>query len=219
MAGDSTRVERAAVQPETHAHPYAAHVPASTRATPLTREEIIAAAVRLTEREGLQGVTMRSLAAELDVTPMAVYYYVKSKDEVVRLVVSEVLSEAQPLHLDTDGWQASLRRHLGSILEIYGRYPGITQHMIEQPTFGATASVMDRGREFFEMAGFDERSAALAWSFALTYVHGRLSVQARMGRTRRRSARRVTPLRAADYVDFGVDAVIAGIEGVVAARG
>ena len=49
----------------------------------------------------------------------------------------------------------------------------------------------------------------MAWSFALTYIHGRLSVDARLGLDKRTD--RAQRLRAKEYVSYGVDAVIDGL--------
>ena len=79
--------------------------PSSRRESPLSREVVVEVAVRLAREEGLDGVTMRSVAAELDVTPMALYYYVKNKDELVALIAAEVTSEGIALELGEDGWE------------------------------------------------------------------------------------------------------------------
>lgn len=57
-----------------------------------TREEIAAVAVRIADREGLAALSMRRLAAELDAGTMTLYHYVRTKDELLSLVVDEVMS-------------------------------------------------------------------------------------------------------------------------------
>jgi TetR/AcrR family tetracycline transcriptional repressor len=56
---------------------------------PLSRERIVDAAFRLLEQDGWDALSMRRLAQELDVWPMAVYRYFRDKDELV-----EALSRA-----------------------------------------------------------------------------------------------------------------------------
>jgi AcrR family transcriptional regulator len=175
----------------------------------LTREDIVAAALRLIEHRGLSGLTMRAVSAELGVTPMATYYYVDDKEHLVRLVAEEVRRSFVPLRLGEEGWEASLARHLISIWEAYARYPGLGAYMIELPTLGVTEEGLREGIRFFEDAGFPASEARLAWSFALTYIHGRLSVDARSGRNP--EAPRLDGLRSQDYVEFGIDAVVAGL--------
>ncbi|EIF01116.1 TetR/AcrR family transcriptional regulator [Saccharomonospora glauca] len=53
----------------------------------LSVDAIIAAADRILRAEGAEKLSMRRLAAELDSTPMALYYHVRDKDELLLLVI------------------------------------------------------------------------------------------------------------------------------------
>ena len=64
-----------------------------TRRPRFTREEIAATAVRLADTEGLDALSMRRLAAELDAGTMTLYHYVRTKDELLALVVDTVMGE------------------------------------------------------------------------------------------------------------------------------
>jgi AcrR family transcriptional regulator len=192
-------------------------MPRPARSQSLTRDEIVAVALRLAREEGLARLTMRSMAAELGVTPMALYYYIEGKDDLMRLVADEVSATYGPLRLEDDGWEASLRRYLLSLWEESARYPGLSSYLINQPSLGVTAKVLQDGIGFFDQAGFGPKDARLAWSFALTYIHGRLSVDARLGQHRGEGPR-LDGLHARDYVTFGVEAVIHGLEAMLAAR-
>jgi len=152
---------------------------------------------------------MRAVAAEVGVTPMALYYHIEGKEELFRLVVAEVSSQWLPLQLGDQGWEYSLRQHLISQWEVLTRYPGLGSYLIAQPTLGVTSTALNNGVRFFEEAGFDPSQAPLAWSFAMTYLHGRLSVDARLWHLA--EAPRVEGLHAHDYVNFGVEAVIQGL--------
>jgi AcrR family transcriptional regulator len=184
------------------------------RNVPLSRDVIVGAALEMAERDGLDRLTMRGLAAQLGVTPMAIYYHVPDKEVLVDLVVDEVHKRQVPLVLTDEGWEVCLRRRLTAQWEQLVRYPGLGSHLSNQPGMGASQQSIDAGVAFFEAAGFSNRSARLSWSFAITYLHGRLSVDARMrGRS---GSSKVAGIRAKDYVAFGVEAVIAGIKAVVA---
>jgi len=188
--------------------------PASSRAEPLTRDDFVDAALRVTKRAGLDGLTMRAVAAELGVSPMAIYYHLRDKDELVTLAVEAVLSRIDPLDLGPDGWEAALRRYLLSAWQELTGYPGVGAYLIGTPTMGTTPQRTAQQVRFFEDAGFPPRAAGLAWAFALTYLHGRLSVDARLrGKAARGSA--FTGLHRRDYVEFGVDSVIAGLRAML----
>lgn len=59
----------------------------------LTRDGILAAALRIIDREGLDACTMKTLSDALDVTPRALYRHVTSKTDLLRGVADAVLSE------------------------------------------------------------------------------------------------------------------------------
>ena len=154
---------------------------------------------------------MRAVAAELGVTPMAVYYYVADKEDLLRLVVDRVNDTTGVLRRHPDEtWQESLRNYLGSMWENSRRYPGLSAHMINLPGLGLTPERLGAGIGFFESVGFPPTEARLAYSFAITYVHGRLSVDAHL--SHRIEAPHVGGVKAGDYVKFGVEAVIQGLE-------
>jgi AcrR family transcriptional regulator len=77
----------------------------------LSREEIAATAVRIADDEGLDALSMRRLAAELDAGTMTLYYYLRTKDELLALVNDAVMGEVvlpagerQP-----DDWRGALK--------------------------------------------------------------------------------------------------------------
>ena len=70
-----------------------------TRAEPgsrkprFTRDDIAAAAIRIADAEGLEAVSMRRIAADLDSGTMTLYHYVRTKDELMTLVTDAVMGE------------------------------------------------------------------------------------------------------------------------------
>jgi TetR/AcrR family tetracycline transcriptional repressor len=180
------------------------------RSQALSREEILAAALRLLRRDGLSRLTMRAVASELGVTPMAVYHHIEDKDSLIRLAYDEISASASgTLHLDEDGWEASLRRYLMSVWERLAPYPGLDGYLMEQPNINVSPQIMRFGIQFFEDAGFAPAQAPLAWSFALTYIHGRISVDAHL-----RQSPDAAPLQgpgARDHLRYGVEAVLHGL--------
>nr|MDT0658096.1 TetR/AcrR family transcriptional regulator C-terminal domain-containing protein [Micromonospora sp. DSM 115978] len=93
----------------------------SRRATPLTRERIIDAAVALLDEEGNDGLTMRRLAQRLAVTPTALYWHVSTKDDVLDLALDRIFVEVRlpdgggdwrdDVRALTYAWRAVMLRH------------------------------------------------------------------------------------------------------------
>ena len=66
---------------------------AGTRRPRLSRADIAAAAIRIADAEGLDALSMRRLATEVDVATMSLYHYVRTKDELFSLVIDGLLAE------------------------------------------------------------------------------------------------------------------------------
>src|SRR5438445_3591016 len=62
-----------------------------TRRRGLTREAIVARALEVGNAEGLQAVSLRRLAQELGVTPMALYRHVRDKQDLINAMTEAVL--------------------------------------------------------------------------------------------------------------------------------
>jgi TetR/AcrR family transcriptional regulator, tetracycline repressor protein len=69
----------------------AAAIRRESAATPLERGQIVTAALRIVDRDGLKALSMRRLGAELGVDPMAVYYYLPNKQALLDAIVEAVM--------------------------------------------------------------------------------------------------------------------------------
>lgn len=67
--------------------------PRGRTVAPVDRRRIVAAAIALADAEGLSGLSMRKVAAALQVSPMRLYGYVATKDELLDLMVDAVYGE------------------------------------------------------------------------------------------------------------------------------
>jgi AcrR family transcriptional regulator len=180
------------------------------RTTALTRDVIVDEAIDIVGTEGLSALTMRAVAARLGVTPMAAYYYVADKDELMTLMSQRIADSSGTLDLRPgEDWEVVLKAHLLKLWEVATKYPGLGSYLINQPDLGVTPDRLESGVRFFEEIGFSPKRAGLAWSFALTYIHGRISVDAHLAH--RPAAPRRTGLRARDYAEFGVVAVVTAL--------
>lgn len=79
-----------------------------TRPPPLSRPRIVRAALSLVDEKGLPALTMRALATELEVSPMALYNHVRDKEELVDLMLDLVLGEVDTSTTEGD-WLTQLR--------------------------------------------------------------------------------------------------------------
>ncbi|MGZ8606793.1 MAG: TetR/AcrR family transcriptional regulator, partial [Actinomycetota bacterium] len=63
---------------------------------PLSRDRILRTAVALADEGGVESISMRRIAQELGVVPMALYKHVANKDELLDGMIDVVVSEIDP---------------------------------------------------------------------------------------------------------------------------
>jgi AcrR family transcriptional regulator len=94
----------------------------------LTRDGIIAAAVGVLRSEGLDRVTMRRLAQELDTGPASLYVYVRNTAELHAAVLDELLGAVDLAPVTAGGdWRDRLVRVLTSYATVLFEHPGLAQ--------------------------------------------------------------------------------------------
>jgi TetR/AcrR family transcriptional regulator, tetracycline repressor protein len=95
----------------------------ATNRVTLTPQTVIERALVLADSEGLEAVTIRRLAKELGVTPMALYWHFRSKDELLDGMAARLFEEID-LSVDASArWQDQLRALLGSMLGVLRAHP------------------------------------------------------------------------------------------------
>jgi TetR/AcrR family tetracycline transcriptional repressor len=89
----------------------------------LSKTAVAERALRLGDDEGLDAVTIRRLAQELGVTPMALYWHFKNKDELLLGVVDHVLADVRADRSAADPWPKQLRAMLEVLVGVMRRHP------------------------------------------------------------------------------------------------
>ncbi|MFE5736210.1 TetR/AcrR family transcriptional regulator [Streptomyces celluloflavus] len=102
----------------------------------LTRDGIIATAVRVMEAEGLQKVTMRRLAQELDTGPASLYVYVANTAELHAAILEELLGEVDLSPTGATGdWRERIEAVLDSYIQMLYAHPSLAHSaLIARPS-------------------------------------------------------------------------------------
>ena len=127
--------------------------PPHTRAS-LNRERVSLAAVKLADESGMGALSMRNLARELDVVPMALYKHVANKDELLNEMIDAIVREIDPLPDESD-WKIALRARILSARQALLRHPW-APHVIESRNSASPVVLdyMDSLIGIFLRAGF-----------------------------------------------------------------
>jgi AcrR family transcriptional regulator len=76
---------------------------------PLTRAEIVQAALRIVRAEGIDAVSMRRIAAEFETGPSSLYAHVANKDELLQLMFDEMCGTITVPEPDPARWQEQIK--------------------------------------------------------------------------------------------------------------
>jgi AcrR family transcriptional regulator len=143
-----------------------------TERSPLTHDRVITAAIALADRIGIDALTIRKLAGELDVKPMAIYHHVENKEAIVDGMVDAVFAEIE-LPPDGLGWRAAIRRRCESARDVLVRHPWAVALMESRTNPGpATLRHHDAVLGCFRSAGFSLGLTAHAYALVDAFVYG-----------------------------------------------
>jgi len=211
---------------------------------PLTRELIVEHALALADAHGLDAVTVRRLAKELGVTPMALYWHFRSKEELLGGLADRLWAE---IDIDVDeaaDWPQQLRGLLESLVRVLREHPSASTLLLAGNKLNSEAALVatETTLEVLRRAGFDPpRAAAIARNALFTGLMLVMSEpgfepgmseadRAEMQRRNRlrlallppdsypRLVEAAVPMTACDDPDlhyqFGVDLFIAGVQAI-----
>jgi AcrR family transcriptional regulator len=138
----------------------------------LSRDRVVRAAIAHADTEGLDAVTMRTLAELLQVAPMALYRHVANRDDLVDAMVDAVFSE---IGVPSGGgdWKIAMRRRAISVRDALSIHRWAVGLMESRRLPGAANlrhhdAVIGRLRA----AGFSIEMAAHAYSLLDSYIYG-----------------------------------------------
>jgi AcrR family transcriptional regulator len=210
----------------------------------LTRRTVVDRALQLADAAGLDGLTIRKLTQELGVTPMALYWHFRSKDELLDGLAERVWSEIDVNVDDAAPWPGQLRGLLESLLQVLRAHPAAPALLLHSETqneffLRATETTL----EVLRNAGFDPRYASeiartVLWT-GVTLVMSEPGIASLDSEDRTELQRRkqvvfatlptvryprlvecAAPMTACDDPDFhyelGVDVFIAGVQALAA---
>lgn len=140
---------------------------------PLTRRRVVEAALRLVDEHGLEALSFRSLAAELESSQMAAYNYVRNKDELLDLMLDLVLGEVDLSGGGGEDWVAQLRAMFRSYHRVLLAHPGMARVYSQRVRIGPNGlRAIDRVLGVLRDAGFRPAPAVNAFYALYNYTIG-----------------------------------------------
>ena len=138
----------------------------------LSRERILAGAVAVADKGGVDALTIRSLAAHLGVKPMSLYYYVANKSEILDAIVDGIFNEISLPTVDGD-WRAEIHLRATSARHVLRRHSWVIGLLESRTSPGpATLTHHDAMLGTLRGAGFSIQMTAHAYALIDSYVYG-----------------------------------------------
>jgi AcrR family transcriptional regulator len=156
---------------------------------------VLAAAVALADEAGLEAFSMRGLAQELGVVPMALYKHVANKDALLDGMVDIVFGEIELPSGDLD-WRSAMRRRAISTRETLKRHTWAIGLMESRHPGPANLRNHDAVMGCLREAGFSFEMAVHAYSAQDAYIYGFALQESDLGFETPRSAGEAAQRRA-----------------------
>lgn len=140
----------------------------------LSRERIVEAALRLIDAEGIEALSMRRLAGELDVDPMAIYRHLPSKDGVLEAVAATVFAGLRVGVAPATPWPERVRAFAEAYRALVRAHPHLVRHLAASAQAAAPVA-LDANEVLYGALGESGLSpAATVWAADLVvdYVNG-----------------------------------------------
>jgi AcrR family transcriptional regulator len=138
---------------------------------PLSSARVLQAAVALADEAGLEAFSMRGLAQELGVVPMALYKHVANKEQLLDGMVDIVFSEIELPSEDLE-WTSAMRRRAISTREALNRHSWAIGMMESRHPGPANLRNHDAVMGCLRKAGFSFKEAIHAYSVQDAYIYG-----------------------------------------------
>jgi TetR/AcrR family transcriptional regulator, tetracycline repressor protein len=143
------------------------------RRPPLTRERVVTHALSIIADDGVEALTMRTLATRLGVVPGALYRHVRNKTQLHDLVLDGVLAEVDTDLDPTLAWTQQLTLLAHRLRAVLDRHPGVATLLKTRDPLGPHALALAEAiLAPLHTAGFPDHQAGLAYFLLVDYTIG-----------------------------------------------
>jgi AcrR family transcriptional regulator len=149
----------------------------------LTPERVIEAATAMADVIGVDALTIRKLATELDVTPMAIYHHVPNRDSIIDGMVDLVFSKIELPPTDLD-WKTAIRERSASARQVLAQHRWAAPLMESRRTAGpATLRHHEAILDCLRNGGHSIEMSAHAYALIDAFIYGFALLEANLPAT------------------------------------
>ncbi|MEV4533599.1 TetR/AcrR family transcriptional regulator [Asanoa sp. NPDC049518] len=143
----------------------------------LSIDQIVDAAIEIASAEGLGPLSMNRVAEKLGKSAMSLYRYVRTKDELLQLMIDVCAVKNPPPEPDQDaGWRPNLERWAYALVELYRRFPWVLHVPLgpTPPVGPGQLTWLDRGLACFRRTSVPSELRIGVVMLLLVFIRGQV---------------------------------------------
>ncbi|WP_394770628.1 TetR/AcrR family transcriptional regulator C-terminal domain-containing protein [Lacisediminihabitans sp.] len=197
-----------------------------TRHTRHSRADVVEAALAILDQHGLPDLTMRRLAATLDVQPSALYWHFANKQTLLASIADQIVSRAVPREVSDGGWSGAVRAEAEALRDALLAFRDGAEVVSSTLALGLGAGEPQTSlATAIRGGGFDRQTSEVAAAALLHFVLGHVSHEQQRLQADSlgvvaagHSADPATAIGGRAAFDFGITLLLTGLESQAPAR-
>jgi AcrR family transcriptional regulator len=138
-----------------------------------SRDDVVAAALQILDRQGLPDLTMRHIATTLGVQPSALYWHFPNKQSLLAAVSDRIIAAARPVGTATGDWRARVRAEAAALHDALLAFKDGAEVVSSTLALGLGADGLQRRLAgAIDAGGFDRQTAALSAEAMVHFIVG-----------------------------------------------
>jgi AcrR family transcriptional regulator len=187
------------------------------------RDDVVVAALRILDQQGLPDLTMRHLATTLGVQPSALYWHFPNKQSLLAAVSDRIIAGARPVDAGTGDWRRGVRAQAEALHDALLAFKDGAEVVSSTLALGLGADELHRRlARAIAVGGFDQQTTELAAEAMVHFIVGhafhreqRMQADSLGAVAREHTIDREDPAdhpRGARAFDLGITLLVAGLE-------
>ncbi|WP_394940960.1 TetR/AcrR family transcriptional regulator [Psychromicrobium sp. YIM B11713] len=147
---------------------------------PLSSGRITSKAIEILDSRGLDALTMRTLAKELEISAPSLYWHIRTKEEVIELAIDQVFSEL-PIPKESAPWRGRIHSQLTAWRDLMIRHPWVPSEALRRVLLGPNfLAQLETLQSTLHGAGFEGQQHLTASWLLYNQVMGSASARSAM---------------------------------------
>ena len=140
----------------------------------LNKNSILKQALKIIDKQGVDNLSMRALAKNLKVDPMAVYHYIPSKEILIQEIVALVFSKLDTNLPPSKNWQGNVKVLLANYRNLVTQHPNLIYYLLTAPSYSLKPSLEFNEKLFgcLIASPLPKSKSILLGNLLIDYLHG-----------------------------------------------